>query len=136
MQFFPFEDMVDLLEDAEEQWYKCSVEDWKEAFSQHPRIGASGDKDPKLASTANWANEEQAGMQSASGEVVEEIRKANEAYREKFGFIFIICASGLSAAEMLAALQVRFNNSPDVEIEVAADEQYKITRLRIEKLLA
>jgi 2-oxo-4-hydroxy-4-carboxy-5-ureidoimidazoline decarboxylase len=136
MDHFPFEDMVDLLETAEEQWFVCSEADWKEAFSHHPKIGAKEDTNKNMAATAAWAKDEQAGMTSASQEVTDSIRQANEEYQIKFGYIFIVCASGMKAEEMLAMLQVRLKNSPEVEIEVAADEQNKITKLRIEKLLA
>jgi 2-oxo-4-hydroxy-4-carboxy-5-ureidoimidazoline decarboxylase len=126
LPFIPAEDMVELLEDAEEQWWQCSESDWKEAFAQHPRIG-----DRKIS----WASSEQSGMTKASEETINAFIEANKAYEEKFGYIFIVCASGKSAEEMLGMLQSRLQHDAADEIMIAADEQNKITKLRIEKLL-
>ena len=135
LPFFPADDLVELLEDAEEQWFKCSEEDWKEAFAQHPEIGDLGSLQKRSAYPLEWASGEQAGVNSASQQTIGALAGANEKYEEKFGYIFIICATGKSADEMLAILQTRLQNSPEVEIEIAADEQNRITKLRIEKLL-
>jgi 2-oxo-4-hydroxy-4-carboxy-5-ureidoimidazoline decarboxylase len=135
LPFFPADDLVELLEDAEEQWWKCSEADWKEAFSHHPKIGDIESLQKKFASTAKWASGEQSGVNAASQQTLEELAKGNKQYEEKFGYIFIVCATGKSADEMLAMLEIRLQNSPEVEIEIAADEQNKITKLRIEKLL-
>jgi 2-oxo-4-hydroxy-4-carboxy-5-ureidoimidazoline decarboxylase len=135
MTFFPIEDLVELLEDAEEQWFKCTPEDWKEAFSHHPKIGDLDSLKRKFASTANWAMGEQSGASTASEETIKALAKGNREYEVKFGYIFIVCATGKSASEMLAILQSRLTNDPKEEIEIAADEQNKITRLRLEKLL-
>jgi 2-oxo-4-hydroxy-4-carboxy-5-ureidoimidazoline decarboxylase len=133
--FIPAEDLVELLEDAEEEWFKCSEEDWKEAFGHHPRIGDMESLRKKFASTAEWASGEQSGVRSASQQIIEQLAAANKSYEEKFGYIFIICASGKSAEEMLAELETRLQNAPEVEIQVAAEEQNKITQLRLEKLI-
>jgi 2-oxo-4-hydroxy-4-carboxy-5-ureidoimidazoline decarboxylase len=135
MNFFPIEDLVELLDDAEEEWYKCSQEDWKEAFSHHPKIGDIDSLKKKFASTANWAMGEQSGTSTASEETIKALAKGNEEYEDKFGYIFIVCATGKSADEMLTVLKSRLLNDPEKEIEIAADEQNKITRLRLEKLL-
>jgi 2-oxo-4-hydroxy-4-carboxy-5-ureidoimidazoline decarboxylase len=135
LPFIPAEDMVELLEDAEEQWWNCSEEDWKEAFSKHPRIGEKGDLIKKFPGTSVWAGEEQSGVQSASDEILEALFESNRRYEEKFGYIFIVCATGKSAEEMLGMLQVRLNHDPKEEIQIAADEQNKITKLRIQKML-
>jgi 2-oxo-4-hydroxy-4-carboxy-5-ureidoimidazoline decarboxylase len=135
LPFFPADDLVELLEDAEEQWFKCSEEDWKQAFAQHPKIGDLESLQMKSASTTEWASGEQAGLISASPQIIGELAEANKKYEEKFGYIFLICATGKSANEMLAMLQNRLQNSPEVEIEIAGDEQNRITKLRIEKLL-
>jgi 2-oxo-4-hydroxy-4-carboxy-5-ureidoimidazoline decarboxylase len=134
LAFVPAEDMVELLEDAEEQWWKCSIEEWKEAFAQHPRIGELQLQE-KFASTASWATSEQAGTAQAAQDIIRALGEANKAYEEKFGYIFIVCATGKSAEEMLGMLQIRLQHDPSQEINVAADEQNKITKLRIEKLL-
>lgn len=135
LPFFPADDLVELLEDAEEQWFLCSEKDWKEAFAHHPKIGDTATLKTKFASTADWAAGEQSGVNKASSATIEELAQSNKEYEEKFGYIFIVYASGKSAEEMLAALKNRLQNSPEVEIEIAADEQNKITKLRIEKLL-
>ncbi|MFC0774296.1 2-oxo-4-hydroxy-4-carboxy-5-ureidoimidazoline decarboxylase [Terrimonas alba] len=135
LPFFPADDMVELLEDAEEQWFKCSEKDWKEAFAQHPKIGDIESLEEKFASTATWAAGEQGAIKTASSETLQQLKEANQQYEEKFGYIFIVCAAGKSANEMLGMLQTRLQNSPEVEIEIAADEQNKITKLRIEKIL-
>lgn len=135
LPFFPADDLVELLEDAEEQWWKCSEEDWKEAFAQHPKIGDIDSLKKKFASTAQWASGEQSGISTASPATIEALADGNKQYEEKFGYIFIVSATGKSADEMLAMLQQRLQNNPEVEIEIAADEQNKITKLRLEKLL-
>src|SRR5262245_41507781 len=94
--FFPAEDLVEILEDAEEQWFKCSPADWKEAFAQHPKIGDIGSLQKKFASTAQWASGEQRGMSAASQPTIEKLAKGNEDYEKKFGYIFIVCATGKS----------------------------------------
>ncbi len=136
LAFIPADDMVELLEDAEEQWWQCSESDWKEAFTHHPKIGDRESLQKKFASTAEWASGEQRAVNSASEETIRRLAEGNRLYEEKFGYIFIVCATGKSADEMLAILRDRLENSPEAEILVAADEQNKITKLRIEKMLA
>jgi 2-oxo-4-hydroxy-4-carboxy-5-ureidoimidazoline decarboxylase len=135
LPFFPADDMVELLEDAEEQWWKCSEEDWKEAFAHHPKIGDIDSLKKKFASTAQWASGEQSGVNTASRQTIEALAEGNKKYEEKFGYIFIVCATGKSAEEMLEMLQARLLNDPKDEMEIAADEQIKITQLRLGKLL-
>ena len=135
LPFFPADDLVELLEDAEEQWYKCSQDDWKQAFSQHPRIGDLESLEKKFASTAQWASGEQSGVSTANRQTIEALVKGNQEYEQNFGYIFIVCATGKSAEEMLSMLQSRMQNDPNTEIEIAAEEQNKITKLRLEKLL-
>ncbi len=135
LPFFPADDMVEILEDAEEQWWKCSEVDWKEAFAHHPKIGDVESLKKKFAATALWASGEQSGVNTASQQTIEALAEGNRDYEKKFGYIFIVCATGKSADEMLEILQSRLPNSPEDEIQIAADEQNKITKLRIEKLL-
>lgn len=135
LPFIPADDMVELLEDAEEQWWLCSEADWKEAFTHHPKIGDMDSLKKKFASTVNWASGEQSGVQDANEKTLEALAEGNRLYEEKFGYIFIVCATGKSATEMLELLQARLKNTPEEEIQIAADEQNKITKLRIEKLL-
>jgi 2-oxo-4-hydroxy-4-carboxy-5-ureidoimidazoline decarboxylase len=131
----PAEDLVELLEEAEEQWYKCTEKDWREAFAHHPKIGDTESLKKKFASTANWASGEQSGVNTASQQTIEALAKANDKYEDKFGYIFIVCATGKTAEEMLALLKARLPNDPVEEILIAADEQNKITKLRLQKLL-
>ena len=135
LPFFPADDLVELLEDAEEQWFKCSEQDWKEAFAQHPKIGDINSLDKKFSATAPWASTEQSGTIGASAETIKALAEGNKQYNKKFGYTFIVFASGKTAEEMLTMLQTRLQNSPEVEIEIAGDEQNKITKLRLEKLL-
>ena len=135
LPFFPADDLVELLEDAEEQWYLCSQEDWKEAFAHHPKIGDVDSLKKKFASTTEWASGEQSGINTASQQTIEALTEGNQQYEKKFGYIFIVCATAKSAEEMLVMLQTRLQNNPEVEIEIAADEQNKITKQRLEKML-
>ncbi len=132
----PAEDSVDLLETAEEKWYECSEKDLLEAFEHHPRIGDVNSLKKKYANTLTLASNEQSGVNVASDEILNALAKGNDDYEKKFGYIFIVCATGKSAGEMLEILQSRLTNDPEEEIKIAADEQLKITKLRLEKLFA
>ncbi len=136
LPFFPADDMVELLNDAEDLWYECSEADWLEAFAHHPKIGDVESLTKKFASTAQWASGEQSAVTNTSRHIIEALAKGNGEYEKKFGFIFIVCATGKSAEEMLELLQQRLHNSKEDEIKIAMDEQNKITLLRIQKLLA
>ncbi len=132
----PFEDLVELLESAEEQWFRCSVRDWKEAFAHHPKIGDGSSLKEKSGLADKWAAEEQSGADKAAENLMAALADANRKYEEKFGFIFIVYASGKTAEEMLGILSARMKNDSETEIRTAAEEQNKITRNRIQKLLA
>jgi 2-oxo-4-hydroxy-4-carboxy-5-ureidoimidazoline decarboxylase len=132
---FPIDDLVELLEDAEEKWYECTEADWLEAFTHHPKIGDIESLQKKFASTATWAAGEQSGANAASQQVLLNLAKGNDDYEQKFGFIFIVCATGKSAEQMLQLLQQRLPNNKEDELKIAMDEQNKITKLRLEKLL-
>jgi 2-oxo-4-hydroxy-4-carboxy-5-ureidoimidazoline decarboxylase len=134
--FFPADDMVELLNDAEDEWYACSEADWLEAFTHHPKIGDVASLTKKFAATAQWASSEQSAVNTASQQIIEALAKGNDDYENKFGFIFIVCATGKSAEEMLALLQARLPNEKPAEIKIAMEEQNKITQLRLQKLLA
>jgi 2-oxo-4-hydroxy-4-carboxy-5-ureidoimidazoline decarboxylase len=136
LPFFPADDMVELINDAEDQWYECSEADWLEAFTHHPKIGDVESLKKKFASTAQWASGEQGAVGEASQQTLEALAKGNDDYEQKFGFIFIVCATGKSAQEMLQLLEARLPNSREDEIKIAMDEQNNITQLRIQKLLA
>lgn len=131
----PFSAREDLFRKSEDIWWRLAESDWKEAFAHHPRIGDVEGLRLKFASTASWAEGEQAGIQSASEDVLGKLATANRIYEERFGYIFIVCATGKSAEQMLELLNARLRNRPDVELKIAAEEQAKITRIRLEKLL-
>lgn len=133
---FPFRKAEDVLDQAARQWKLCGPEDYKEAFAHHPRIGDRDSIAKKFASTAQWAAGEQSGMQQADGATIDALLAGNREYEAKFGHIFIVCATGKSATDMLALLRQRLPNDPVKELEIAAEEQDKITRLRLQKLLA
>lgn len=136
LPFFPMDDLVELLEDAEEQWYQCNEADWKEAFTHHPKIGDMDNLKKKFAATAQWAAQEQTPAGKAPQQVIADLAAANLSYEKKFGYIFIVCATGKSAEEMLGLLQQRLSNTPVDEIKIAMDEQNKITLIRLQKLIA
>lgn len=131
----PFGDDEAVLRAADEVWATMEREDILEAFAHHPRIGANLDELRKrFASTSTWSSSEQAGVQAASEETLSALRDGNVAYEARFGHIFIVCATGKSAAEMLALLRERMPNDPAHELRVAAAEQAKITIIRLNKL--
>jgi OHCU decarboxylase len=102
--------------------------------TMHARLLSDPTLRARFAPTADWSAGEQAGVQGADAATLEALAEGNRRYLERFGHIFIVCASGLSAAEMLARLQARAGHAPEVELRVAAGEQARITRLRLEKL--
>jgi OHCU decarboxylase len=156
----PFGSFRELADEADRVWRSLSREDWLEAFAAHPQIGSAPSSRPSsvagagpqglsLSSVAGagpqglsprhslvWSRDEQDGTRGASPETLANLADANRDYEERFGHIFIVCASGRNAAEMLALAQARLANDPETELAIAAEEQRKITRLRLEKLLA
>jgi 2-oxo-4-hydroxy-4-carboxy-5-ureidoimidazoline decarboxylase len=132
----PFASFAQVADEAERVWASLRAEDWLEAFAAHPRIGDSGTGiEMTIAGTVDWSLAEQARVSSAGADVRERLAAANREYEARFGYIFIVCATGKSAGEMLALLERRLTHSPVDELAVAAEEQRKITRLRLEKLL-
>jgi 2-oxo-4-hydroxy-4-carboxy-5-ureidoimidazoline decarboxylase len=132
----PFGDRADLLSAAERAADALGVRDWHEAFAHHPRIGDVAALRQRFAATAAWAGDEQRGAAAAPEATLEALARGNREYEARFGYIFIVRATGKSADEMLALLQARLANDPATELAIAAGEQRKITRLRLEKLLA
>ena len=128
----PFDSWESLLETANRAWYALDAKDWLEAFSAHPRIGERG---AAGSQPAGWSSQEQSGTRSASEETMRALADAQRAYEEKFGFIYLVCATGRTADEMLANVHERMHNDRDTELRVAAEEQAKITALRLEKLV-
>lgn len=138
----PYRSRAGLFAAAERAADKLRPADWLEAFACHPRIGDRGalrgaarSGGAEVASHAAWAGEEQSGAAAAPQATLDALAEGNRAYEEKFGYIFIVCASGRSADEMLALLHGRLANDPDTELLNAAREQRAITRLRLAKLL-
>ena len=132
----PFENEEDLVMTAQTAWDHCTEEDGLEAFKHHPRIGGKEELAKKFASTATWASGEQSGVNTATDDVLQALADGNVAYEAKFGYIFIVCATGKSAPEMLEILESRLPNAPEDEIRIAMGEQMKITHIRLQKLLA
>ena len=132
----PFRDLSDFLEASDRIWFNLERGDWLEAFAAHPRIGERPLETAGAERARQWSEQEQAGARGVPPEILEKLAEANLLYRQKFGHIFIICATGKSAAEMLTSLRERLANDPDTELRVAAWEQRRITNLRLERLLS
>jgi OHCU decarboxylase len=128
----PYRDAGHLFETADRVWWGLDRVDWLEAFAAHPRIG---EKKTAADRSGRWSAQEQAGAVDAEAAVLSELAEANRIYAERFGHIFIVCATGKSAGEMLGLLRARLGSDPVTELGVAAEEQRKITRLRLEKWL-
>jgi 2-oxo-4-hydroxy-4-carboxy-5-ureidoimidazoline decarboxylase len=127
----PFGSADALQAAARDTWAAVSPDDWKEAFSHHPKIGERNLNQAKFAATRHLSAREQAGVDEAAADVLDNLAEANRAYEARFGYIFIVCASGKTAAEMLALVRTRLSNDPAMEIQIAAGEQAKITALRL-----
>ena len=131
----PFPMLENLFEMAETIWFALSPADWLEAFAAHPKIGSSEPAPTQKMRAADWSSGEQSGMETAEADVRTQLVELNRLYEDKFGFIFIICATGKSAVEMLTIARARFGNSVETELRIAAVEQQKITEIRLSKLL-
>jgi 2-oxo-4-hydroxy-4-carboxy-5-ureidoimidazoline decarboxylase len=134
--FKPFKSKEELLRLSDMIWTSCENEEVLEAFLHHPKIGDIKSLEKKFASTKEWASGEQAGVNVATHTTLVALAEGNEAYEKKFGFIFIVCATGKTADEMLALLNTRLKNDADKEFQIAKAEQNKITHIRLEKLIA
>ena len=131
----PFPTIDSAIETAGEIWWSLDRSDWLEAFRSHPKIGEQKAADAVTAKAQAWSSHEQAGVTAASNETIDSLATLNRAYDEKFGYIFIICATGKTSEEMLAALRERIQHDAATELPVAAAEQSQITVLRLKKLL-
>ena len=125
----PYADLTALQGAADEVWLGLGPEDWLEAFAAHPRIGEAG------GASADWSRQEQAGVGGAT-DVQERLARGNADYEARFGHVFLISAAGRDAEEVLVALEQRLGNDPATELRVAAEEHRRITRLRLERLMA
>ncbi len=131
---FHFESKEKMFEKAEEVWFSLNRKDWLEAFKQHPKIGDLASLEKKFGSTKDFTTKEQSSVSAASTETLTELKKYNEWYEKDFGFIFIVCATGKTADEMLGLIKKRIKNNYEEELKIAMGEQNKITKLRLEKL--
>ncbi|MEM7538681.1 MAG: 2-oxo-4-hydroxy-4-carboxy-5-ureidoimidazoline decarboxylase [Chloroflexota bacterium] len=132
----PFANEDALLQAANTTWWSLTEDDWREAFTHHPKIGDINSLRAKFAqNTKQWSANEQSGVDNADEAVLQGLADGNHAYEARFGYIFIVCATGKSASEMLTLLEDRLPNDPSDEIKIAAEEQRKITQIRLGTLL-
>lgn len=131
----PFEDEAAVLITSDEVWRGLGTADWLQAFQSHPKIGESRAVVPAGGHSAVWSQQEQKAVAVAQEEIKAELAKSNREYEEKFGFIFIVCAAGKSASEILGILNHRLQNGKEKELKEAAEEQRQITQLRLKKWL-
>jgi allantoicase len=129
----PYLSPQQLFEAAGKLWCGLSRADWLEAFGGHPRIGERKAAGQPGAAAAQWSEQEQSSVRGAPAQILGALAEANRAYEARFGYIFIVCATGKSAEEILGLLEQRLKNSPEMELRIAAEEQQKIMRLRLEK---
>ena len=131
----PFASLEDLKLTSREIWSSLENAAWLEAFHSHPKIGEKKAAKETGKEAQTWSEQEQSGTRAAGSETLSELASLNEEYEKRFGFIFIVCATGKTSEEMLRLLRERLGNSLDQELQNAAAEQAKITELRIDKLL-
>jgi 2-oxo-4-hydroxy-4-carboxy-5-ureidoimidazoline decarboxylase len=131
LQRLPFGSDQQLLSVAREEWFALTPDDWREAFRHHPKIGDRASLRARFPNTAELSETEQRGVAGASDATLDALAAGNREYEEKFGYIFIVCATGKSADEMLALLQERLHHDPQTELPIAASEQAQITELRL-----
>jgi len=124
----PFANDRALLDAADRVWWALDRADWLEAFAGHPRIGERGGDERSRG--------EQGGMDGAAAATRWALAEGNRAYERRFGHVFLICATGRGADDMLGELRQRLESDPARELQVAAGEQAKITRIRLEKLVS
>ena len=132
----PVNDEVSLVKLSDEIWASLSEQDWLEAFSTHPRIGERKAAASTSSQSTAWSLQEQAQVDGAKADVQSALAAGNQQYEDKFGRVFLVCATGKSAGEMLTILKKRLRNDPATELREAAEEQRKITNLRLKKWLS
>ena len=131
----PFADVEGLLNKADAVWHSLGQQDWLDAFHAHPKIGEQKAAATQSEQAQSWSAQEQSGVQSASAATATALTAGNREYEQRFGFIFIVCATGKTSAEIVAILSERLQNDTETELNNAAEEQRKITRLRLLKSL-
>jgi 2-oxo-4-hydroxy-4-carboxy-5-ureidoimidazoline decarboxylase len=135
LNIMPFKNKDPLFYSAQNVWDSLSERDYLAAFEGHPQIGDLSTLSKKYAATAKKAGHEQSGMSKANEQTLKKMIALNKQYLSKFGFIFIVCASGKSAEQMLELIEQRVHNTREKELTIAAGEQAKITKIRLESLL-
>jgi len=131
----PFPSAEQLFEAADKIWGRLARKDWLAAFQLHPPLGGGDAKAKQSSSARQWSAAEQSMTKHASPETLAVLAAANQAYQAAFGHVFLLCASGKTGEEILKNLQARLSNDPEVELRNAAEEQRKITQLRLARLL-
>jgi OHCU decarboxylase len=131
----PFLSVEGFTAKAHEIWWDLDHDDWMEAFRSHPKIGEKKAEATVSTQSQAWSAQEQSGVDNAAALTIAELEQFNREYLAKFGFIFIVCATGKSSDEMLAILKSRLGNDHEKELRIAAGEQAKITELRLKKLV-
>jgi len=131
----PIADAETLVKDSNAMWFALPVEAWQEAFDSHPRIGRTHAQKAATAESLAWSAQEQKTAVSDDEAVKLALAEGNARYEAKFGRIFIVCASGRSAAEILANLEARMTNDTATELQEAAEQQRQITQLRLHRWL-
>jgi OHCU decarboxylase len=131
----PFWDVGQLLRLGWRVWHELERDDWLEAFRAHPRIGETTHAPAAPEEARRWSEGEQSRARAASADTLDALARLNREYEERFGFIYIVCATGRTAEEMLALLRERLVNDDEAELRVAAEEQWRITELRLKKFL-
>jgi len=133
VNLYPFETPEELFAASDKVWQALSEQDWQQAFDSHPRIGEHKAK-AATEQSLTWSSGEQSAAQLTE-DIQAALAAANREYEAKFGRIFIVCATGKTAAEMLAILQKRLANDPQTEVQEAAEQQRLITQIRLRKWL-
>ncbi|MEO0477142.1 MAG: 2-oxo-4-hydroxy-4-carboxy-5-ureidoimidazoline decarboxylase, partial [Planctomycetota bacterium] len=126
----PFDSIEQLRESADRCFEELDETDWLEAFAAHPKLGDLDSLRMKFSGNKQWSASEQSGVQGADPRIIEALAEGNTRYEQTFGYIFILCATGISADQMLASLSERVDNPPEQELLIAAEQQRKITHLR------
>ncbi len=131
----PFGSLNELLLTADQEWAATDEGDWHEAFSHHPRIGETQSVVVQSGESSAWSAGEQGGISSAADSTRIELAEINREYENRFGHVYIVCATSRTGEELLAMAKERMRNDPESELTIAAGEQRQIMRLRLQKLL-
>jgi 2-oxo-4-hydroxy-4-carboxy-5-ureidoimidazoline decarboxylase len=131
----PFADEAALFDGSDAIWLNLAPADWDEAFRSHPRIGERKTAEMATAQSTEWSRREQSGVDSSSARIRAELERGNRLYEERFGRIFLVCASGKTATAMLEILERRLQNDPQTELQEAVEQQRQITQLRLRRWL-